>query len=229
MSRPTDHRPANNVSPRDDPDAERAEIQGISIAWEERGEGTPILLIHGWSADRRSMLADLEPIFEGQPGWRRLYLDLPGHGATAAPGWLSTQDQMLSILLDFIDAVLPDQSFAVAGNSYGGNLALAMVRSIPDRLLGAALLVPWVPGPDGASDAPPPVTLRGQTRGHHWPVRVWQIVARFRHFVRRGPTALCRIAVDLRPPVLINDGQARSRPCGRPKSGHFHRTEIHFA
>lgn len=160
MSRPTDHRPANNVSPRDDPDAERAEIQGISIAWEERGEGTPILLIHGWSADRRYMLADLEPIFEGQPGWRRLYLDLPGHGATAAPGWLSTQDQMLSILLDFIDAVLPDENFAVAGNSYGGNLALSVVRSIPDRLLGAALLVPWVPGPDGASDAPPPVTLR---------------------------------------------------------------------
>jgi len=160
VSRPTDHRRPNNASPREDPGANRAEIQGIPIAWEERGEGTPILLIHGWSADRRYMLADLEPIFEAQDGWRRFYLDLPGHGATAAPAWLSTQDQMLSILLDFVDAVLPDERFAVAGNSYGGNLTLALVRSIPHRLLGAGLLVPWIPGPDGTSDAPPPVTLR---------------------------------------------------------------------
>lgn len=160
MSRPTDHRRPDTLSPRDDPKAKRTEIQGIQIAWEERGEGTPILLVHGWSADRRYMLADLEPVFETQPGWRRLYLDLPGHGATAAPEWLSTQDQMLSILREFIDAVVPEERFAVAGNSYGGNLALALVRSIPERLLGAGLLVPWVPEPDGTSDTPPPVTLR---------------------------------------------------------------------
>ena len=160
MSRPTDNRRPNNVSPREDPDAKRTEIQGIPIAWEERGEGTPMLLIHGWSADRRYMVADLEPIFEDHPGWRRIYLDLPGHGATPAPEWLSTQDQMLSILLGFIDAVLPDEPFGVAGNSYGGNLTLALIRSIPERLLGAGLLVPWVPEPDGTSDTPPPVTLR---------------------------------------------------------------------
>lgn len=160
MSRPTDHRRADNVSPRLDPEADRVDVQGISIAWEERGEGVPILLIHGWSADRRYMIADLEPIFEAHPGWRRLYLDLPGHGATAAPEWLSTQDQMLQIVLGFVDAVLPGDRFAVAGNSYGGNLTLAVVRSIPERVLGAGLLVPWLPGPDGRSDAPAPVTLR---------------------------------------------------------------------
>ncbi len=145
MSRPTDHRRADNQHPRQDLDAKRAEIQGIPIAWEERGEGTPILLVHGWSADRRYMLADLEPIFEDRPGWRRIYLDLPGHGATPAPEWLSTQDQMLSILLGFIDAAMSDDHLAVAGNSYGGNLTLSLVRSIPERLLGAGLLVPWVP------------------------------------------------------------------------------------
>ena len=160
MSRPTDHRRPDTPSPREDPDAKRTEIQGIQIAWEERGEGTPILLIHGWSADRRYMLADLEPIFGAHPGWRRIYLDLPGHGATAAPEWLSTQDQMLAIVLGFVDAVLPEARFAVAGNSYGGNLTLALVRSIPERLLGAALLVPWVPEPDGTTDTPPPATLR---------------------------------------------------------------------
>jgi pimeloyl-ACP methyl ester carboxylesterase len=148
------------VIPREDPDARRVEVQGIPIAWEERGEGTPILLIHGWSADRRYMVADLEPVFDAHPDWRRIYIDLPGHGATPAPGWLSTQDQVLAIVRGVIDALLPDGPFAVAGNSYGGHLTLALVRSIPERLLGAGLLVPDVPRPDGTRDTPDPVTLR---------------------------------------------------------------------
>ena len=138
---------------------QRTDVQGIQVAYEVHGEGAPILLIHGWSADRRYMVADLEPVFDGQPGWQRIYLDLPGHGATPAPPWLSTQDQMLSILLDFVDAVLPPGPFAVAGNSYGGFLTLALVRSVPERLRGAALLVPDVPAADGSRELPAPVTI----------------------------------------------------------------------
>jgi len=127
-------------------------VQGIPIAYEVRGEGRPILLIHGWSADRGYMLADLEPIFGEHPGWQRIYLDLPGHGATPAPEWLSTQDEMLSIACDFIDVVLPEGSFAIAGSSYGGHIALGLIRSIPERLIGAGLLVPAVFAPDGSLD-----------------------------------------------------------------------------
>ena len=128
-------------------------VQGIPVAWEARGEGRPILLIHGWSADRQYMLADLEPVFDEHPGWRRIYLDLPGHGATPAPDWLSTEDQVLSILCDFIEAVLPDGRFAIAGSSYGGRLAVGLVRLLRDRLTGAGLLVPAIPAPDGSLDA----------------------------------------------------------------------------
>jgi pimeloyl-ACP methyl ester carboxylesterase len=134
-------------------------VQSIPIAYEVRGEGRPILLIHGWSADREYMLADLEPIFDEHPGWQRIYFDLPGHGATPAPEWLSTQDQVLSIVRGFIDAVLPDAPFAIAGSSYGGHLGLGLVRSIPDRLSGAGLLVPAVPAPDGTLDAADAVVL----------------------------------------------------------------------
>ena len=74
------------------------------------------------------MLADLEPVFDEHPGWRRIYLDLPGHGSTPAPEWLSTEDQLLSIVRDFIDAVVPDGTPAIAGSSYGGRLAVGLVR-----------------------------------------------------------------------------------------------------
>ncbi len=134
-------------------------VQGIPIACEVRGEGRPILLIHGWSADRRYMLADLEPVFDEHPGWRRIYFDLPGHGATPAPDWLSTQDQMLAIVRDFIGEVLPEGRFAIVGSSYGGHTALGLVRSIPDRLNGAGLLVPDVPAPDGTRDTADAVVL----------------------------------------------------------------------
>lgn len=136
-----------------------ADIQGIPVWFDVMGEGAPILMIHGWSADHRYMVADLEPIFEANPGWQRTYLDLPGHGRTPAPEWLATQAQMVSILHDFIAATMPDGPFAVAGNSYGGYLTLALVRTIPERLRGAALLVPDVPAADGTRDLPDPVTL----------------------------------------------------------------------
>lgn len=134
-------------------------VNGIAINYEVRGEGAPLVLIHGWSADHRYMAADLEPIFASHPGWQRIYLDLPGHGLTPAPQWLSTQAQMVDIVHGFIDAVVPDGKLAVAGSSYGGYLALALVRTMPQRLHGAALLIPDVPRADGSRDTATAVTL----------------------------------------------------------------------
>jgi pimeloyl-ACP methyl ester carboxylesterase len=137
----------------------RVNVEGIPIAHETRGEGSPIILIHGWSADHRYLAADLEPVFEEHPGWRRTYLDLPGHGATPAPSWLATQDQMLVIVQAFIGAVAPEGPVALVGNSYGGYLALGLVRSMPNRLSGVALVVPDLPAPDGTRVTPGPVTI----------------------------------------------------------------------
>lgn len=136
-----------------------AHVQGIPVAYEERGSGRPILLVHGWSGDRHYMVADLEPAFALAPGWRRIYLDLPGHGRTPAPDWLSSQRQVVSVLVDFVAGALDGDRFAIAGSSYGGYLTLALVRSIPQRLLGAALLVPDLPAADGSRDATPRATL----------------------------------------------------------------------
>lgn len=107
--------------------------------------GRPLLVIHGWSADHRYMMADLEPNFEESSTWQRIYFDLPGHGTTVAPDWLNNQTQMFEILTKFIEQVIGDQKFGVIGNSYGGYLSLGLVRKMPHRLLGVALLVPDLP------------------------------------------------------------------------------------
>jgi pimeloyl-ACP methyl ester carboxylesterase len=138
---------------------EEVVVQGIPVAFERRGSGTPIVLIHGWQGDHRYMSADLEPVFGPESGWRRMYVDLPGHGQTSAPLWLEGQPQVISILIDALEAIVAGEPFAVAGNSYGGYLTLGLVRAIPERLLGAALLVPDLPAADGSRDTPPHVTL----------------------------------------------------------------------
>jgi pimeloyl-ACP methyl ester carboxylesterase len=135
------------------------DVEGIPVAYEVRGEGRPIVLVHGWSADHRYMVADLEPVFDVHPGWRRIYPDLPGHGATPAPAWLTGQDQMLSVLRGFVAAVVGDEPFALVGSSYGGHTALGLTRMLRDQVSGLCLLVPDMPRPDGSRDVEPRVVL----------------------------------------------------------------------
>ena len=59
-----------------------------------------------------------EPLLEARAGWRRLYPELPGHGATPMPDWLKTPDDMLEDLLEFMEAVAPGEHFAVVGASW---------------------------------------------------------------------------------------------------------------
>jgi pimeloyl-ACP methyl ester carboxylesterase len=126
-------------------DTTKIEVEGIEFEVRRRGRGRPLLVIHGWSADHRYMMADIEPNFDESSGWQRIYFDLPGHGNTVAPDWLNNQTQMFEILGKFVEQVIGDQKFCVIGNSYGGYLSLGLVRKMPHRLLGAALLVPDLP------------------------------------------------------------------------------------
>jgi pimeloyl-ACP methyl ester carboxylesterase len=142
-------------------------IQGIEIAVHEVGQGTPLLVIHGWSADHRYMAADIEPNFFSSSSWRRIYFDLPGHGTTIAPEWLKTQSQMIEIVVELIEQVVGQERFAVIGNSYGGYLGLALVRTMPKRLLGAALVVPDLPDETNLREVPEKLTLRSDPSLFH--------------------------------------------------------------
>lgn len=132
---------------------------GVPVAFEECGDGPTVLIIHGWSADRRYMRADLEPVFGRRGGWRRVYFDLPGHGATPASDRIATQDDMLAVVREFIDGVAGPPPFAILGSSYGGFLALMLARIMPERLRGVAMLIPDIPDAAGERETEPPVTL----------------------------------------------------------------------
>lgn len=116
----------------------------VPVAWHvvERGEGLPVLSLHGWSPDHRIMLGCLEPIFANRPGYRRIYPDLPGMGGTSAPQWIASSDDLFEVVTDFVTERIGSAPFLVIGESYGGYLARALANALPDQVLGLALICP---------------------------------------------------------------------------------------
>ncbi|MBI9049116.1 MAG: alpha/beta hydrolase [Anaerolineaceae bacterium] len=124
----------------------KCNVKDIPIYYEIHGSGKPILMIHGFTPDHRLMSGCMEPLFAEDDGWQRIYLDLPGMGQTPAPVWLTTSDQMLEIVYQFVRQVIPDQKYAVAGESYGGYLTLGLLRKDGQHIIGAMLLCPLTIG-----------------------------------------------------------------------------------
>lgn len=114
----------------------------IIFSYETIGEGRPILMLHGWPLDRSEMVFEMERHFVGREGWRRIYVDLPGMGATPGPEWITCEDEVLEVLEEFIDRVIAGQRFAVAGTSYGGYLACGLVYRRAAQIDGVLLSVP---------------------------------------------------------------------------------------
>jgi pimeloyl-ACP methyl ester carboxylesterase len=135
------------------------EVQGINIYYEVIGEGRPIVMLHGGYVDHHQMARDMEPLFAKHPNWRRIYPDLPGHGRTPAKDWIVNQEQVLELVLGFIDKVIPGQSFTLAGLSRGGYLARGIICRRPTAVEGALLVVPARYAVAPESSISPHVTL----------------------------------------------------------------------
>jgi pimeloyl-ACP methyl ester carboxylesterase len=114
----------------------------VTLHFVERGEGVPVLALHGWSPDHRLMLGCLEPVFASRPGYRRLYPDLPAMGKSPAPPSIASSDDMLDAVQDFVDDTIGDAPFLLIGESYGGYLARALAGTRPQQILGLALICP---------------------------------------------------------------------------------------
>src|SRR5512141_261591 len=134
-------------------------VKSIPMYYEEFGTGFPIVMLHGWPADHRHMVADMEPLFKHHTGWRRIYPDLPGMGKTPGAAWITRQDHMLEVVVEFLQQVAPDQRYVVVGSSYGGYLARGLVHEHGGRMDGVFLMVPAVEMDETKQNFPPPQVL----------------------------------------------------------------------
>jgi pimeloyl-ACP methyl ester carboxylesterase len=118
-------------------------LDKATIDYEEHGEGRPILFLHGWTMARQVEIDVYEKILATRSGWRRIYPDLPGMGRSIAKAGLTNQDDVLEVLLAFVDRVLPGR-FVLAGTSGGGYLARAIAAQRRSRIDGLLLRVPAI-------------------------------------------------------------------------------------
>ena len=119
-------------------------LDNITIHYQAFGEGKSILMLHGAPLDHRALFGCMEPIFKNREGWLRIYPDLPGMGRTKRVDWITSEDQMLEVALEFIDRVIPGQSFTLVGHSYAGYLARGIIYHRRQAVNGFFLLVPWI-------------------------------------------------------------------------------------
>jgi len=118
-------------------------------------DGTPVLLVHGFTVDHRILLP-LDDLFaRSEHSWRRHYIDLPGFGGSPAGTEIDGVDALARAVEEYVAARFGTERFAVVGNSLGGAIVRHVACTMPDRILGVCLLVPSV-APLAERDLPSP-------------------------------------------------------------------------
>jgi 3-oxoadipate enol-lactonase len=115
---------------------ETIEINGVRLAFERRGNGKEMVLLHGFPLDHH-LWDEIAPLLEDQ--FDLIIPDLRGFGGSSTVDSFHTmEDYALDIagLLDHLDI----QKAVIVGHSMGGYVALAFARLFPERVSGLGLV-----------------------------------------------------------------------------------------
>ena len=120
------------------------ELENIKLYYEVYGKGYPVLMLHGFPIDHQVMKGCMEPIFESRENYKRIYFDLPGMGKTKGEKWIKNSDDMLDIVLEFIDKTILNQKFIIASESYGSYLARGIIQKKINFIDGVLFICPVI-------------------------------------------------------------------------------------
>jgi pimeloyl-ACP methyl ester carboxylesterase len=120
------------------PECSRMELDGVSLAWEEAGEGVPVICLHAAGHGSR----DFNLLREAAPtGCRLLMLDWPGHGRSGADARSFTVERCVVLLAEFLN-VQGWRSAVLLGAEFGAAVALNFAIQHPARVRGLILCQP---------------------------------------------------------------------------------------
>lgn len=123
--------------PAPEPPARFLTVDGMRIAYDERGHGEPFVLLHGYPQSHEAWRHQLDPLGQAH---RAIAVSLPGWGASerdlTRPTGYESDLATLGRILD----VLGIESCTLAGHDYGGHLALGFALRHPSRVRRLALL-----------------------------------------------------------------------------------------
>ena len=112
-------------------------VAGIELELIERGQGSPVLYLHGGSG-----LAMDAPFVELIARERRVIAPShPGFGKSSLPDWLDSVDDIAHVYLELLDRVGLKRTDLV-GFSIGGWIAAELATKVPERLDRLVLIGP---------------------------------------------------------------------------------------
>lgn len=115
---------------------EKVSVNGIQLAYDRRGAGTPLVLLHGFPLDHH-LWDEVVPLLEDT--FDVILPDLRGFGDSTTVDSFYTMDDYASDIAGLLDQ-LGIQKAAIVGHSMGGYVALAFARLYPERLRGLGLV-----------------------------------------------------------------------------------------
>ncbi len=142
---------------------------GPTLRGEVAGEGSPVVLCHGLTATRRSVIHGSRVL--ERAGHTTIAYDARGHGESdpAPAGQSYGYPELAADLRAVIDARAGGEPVLVAGHSMGAHTAVAYALRHPTAVLGLVLVGPAYVGvrtPPGADSAPDGVRMATESLGY---------------------------------------------------------------
>ncbi len=117
----------------------KVDVNGIELAYTERGQGEPLILLMGLGADG-SLWEDHVKAYERH--FRCILLDNRGAGASDKPAGPYTTEMMAEDVAGLMDALGIPRAM-VAGISMGSAIAQQLALAFPDKVQSLLLISSW--------------------------------------------------------------------------------------
>lgn len=115
---------------------ENKNVNGIQLAYERRGNGTPLVLLHGFPLDHH-LWDEVVPLLEDT--FDVIVPDLRGFGNSTMVDAPHGMDDYASDIASLLNSLNIEKA-AIVGHSMGGYVALAFARLYPGRVRGLGLV-----------------------------------------------------------------------------------------
>ena len=114
------------------------------IYYDVKGEGLPIIILHGLHLDSITMIHAIEERTISLNGFQRIYIDMPGMGQSPAHSMENTSDTMLELLAKLVEKLVAEKPFIIMGYCYGGYMARGIAKKFMNQVIGEILICPVV-------------------------------------------------------------------------------------
>ena len=121
---------------------DQIQVRGHRIAYQRKGEGPPLVFLHGWPLDSREWRRQIDGLSDE---FTVVAWDAPGAGQSSDPPEAFRLSDWADCLAAFIEALGLGRPH-VAGLSFGGGLALELYRrhpSVPRTLILTSAYAGW--------------------------------------------------------------------------------------